>query len=123
MTFLFFTRIFDLALFRSSDLIRIGVSLAAGILVTGLVIAYSKRVVRIVPAQGGFLVSPTIAERMLELIHPEAGKFLVVGTPTRIEPRVPLSLHGDPEQVMMSVHSHFGAVPLDNVPWVFLKID
>jgi LmbE family N-acetylglucosaminyl deacetylase len=80
VTFLFVTRIFDLALFHSSDLIRVGVSLAVAIVVTGVVIAYSSRVVKIIPALGGFLVSASIAERMLELIHPEAGKFLVAGT-------------------------------------------
>lgn len=73
------TRIFDLALFRSSDVVRIGASLAVALLVAGLVFVYSSRVVRIVPALGGFLVSSSIAERILEIIHPEAGKFLVAG--------------------------------------------
>jgi hypothetical protein len=41
----------------------------------------------------------------------------VTGTPTRIEMRDPLSLLGEPERVLMSVQSHFGDVPLDNVPW------
>ena len=43
--------------------------------------------------------------------------------PTGIELRVPLSLLGDLERVLMSVQTHFGEVPLDYVPWVFLKID
>ena len=43
--------------------------------------------------------------------------------PSRVELRVPLSLLGDPERVLMSVQTHFGDVPLDNEPWVFLKID
>ena len=73
------TRIFDLALFRSSDVVRIGASLAVALLVAGLVFVYSSRVVRIVPALGGFLVSSSIAERILEIIHSEAGKFLVAG--------------------------------------------
>jgi LmbE family N-acetylglucosaminyl deacetylase len=77
VTFLFSIRIFDLALFRSSDPVRIVISLAIGILVTALVIVYSNRVVTIVPALGGFIVSASIAERLLEIIHPEAGKFMV----------------------------------------------
>ncbi len=79
VTFLFITRVFDLALFNSTDLARIGVSLAGGILVAGLVYFYNQRVVKIVPALGGFLVSASIAERFLEIIHPESGKFLVAG--------------------------------------------
>ena len=79
VTFLFITRIFDLALFNSSDLVRIGVSLSGGILIAALVYFYSERVVKIVPALGGFLVSASIAERFLEIIHPESGKFLVAG--------------------------------------------
>jgi hypothetical protein len=46
----------------------------------------------------------------------------MTGTPTKIELRVPLSLLGDPERVLMSIQSHFGEVPLDNIPWVFLVI-
>ena len=75
--FLFTTRIFDLALFRSSDLVRIGISLTTSILVAVLIFIYSSRVVKIVPALGGFLVSASIAERLLHIIHPESGKFLV----------------------------------------------
>ena len=73
MTLLFITRIFDLALFRASNVVHILVSLGAGILVTALVILYSERMVKIAPPLGGFLVSATIAERMFEVIHPEAG--------------------------------------------------
>ena len=80
VTFLFFTCVFDLALFNSSKLLHVGVSLAIAILVTVLVIVYKTRVVRIVPALGGFMVSASIAERLLEILHPEAGKFLVGGT-------------------------------------------
>jgi LmbE family N-acetylglucosaminyl deacetylase len=51
------------------------------------------------------------------------GSVSMVENPTRIELCVPLSLLGDPERVLMSVQTHFGEVPLDNMPWVFLKID
>jgi hypothetical protein len=47
----------------------------------------------------------------------------IVENPTRIEFRVPLSLLGDPERVQMAVQTHFGYVPLDNVPWVYFEID
>jgi hypothetical protein len=55
VTFLFITRIFDLALFKSSDLIRIGVCLAVAILAAVLIYVSSHRVVKIVPALGGIL--------------------------------------------------------------------
>jgi len=61
-----------------------------------------------------------IFDRNLEL---PTDSVALSGTQTRIELRVPLSLLGDPERVMMSVQSHFWDVPLDNVPWVFLKIE
>ena len=51
------------------------------------------------------------------------GSISLMENPTRIEIRVPLSLLGDSERVLMSVQTHFGVVPLDYVPWVFLKID
>ncbi|MCK4899388.1 MAG: hypothetical protein KAS38_11450 [Anaerolineales bacterium] len=79
VTFLFSWRIFDLALFQSSDIVRTLGSLVVAALVTALVIRYRDRAVKIVPALGGFLVSAAIAERLLEFLHPEAGKFLVGG--------------------------------------------
>jgi hypothetical protein len=52
-----------------------------------------------------------------------ADSISISETPTRFELRVPLSLLGDPERVLMSIQSHFGEVPLDNIPWVFLLIE
>jgi len=52
VTFLFFMRVFDLALFNASKLVHVGVSLVIAIMVTVLVIVYRTRVVRIVPALG-----------------------------------------------------------------------
>ena len=75
VTFLFSWRIFDLALFQSSDIVRT----LGSLVVAALVIRYRDRAVKIVPALGGFLVSAAIAERLLEFLHPEAGKFLVGG--------------------------------------------
>jgi hypothetical protein len=46
----------------------------------------------------------------------------VVGTPTRREVRIPLSLLGSPERLMVSAQTLVGDVPLDNIPWVFLKV-
>ena len=77
VTYLFIIRIFDLAIFRSSDLVRISVSVAIGILVIALVTLFKRKLVKIVVPLGGFLVSASIAERLLEIIHPESGKFLV----------------------------------------------
>lgn len=52
-----------------------------------------------------------------------ADSVTVSGTPTRSEVRVPLALLGDPERIMVSSQTSIGDVPLDNLPWVFLKID
>lgn len=47
----------------------------------------------------------------------------VAATPLRSEVRVPLSLLGDPERLMVSSQTAVGDVPLDNVPWVFLRLE
>ena len=52
-----------------------------------------------------------------------ADSISISETPTRVELRVPLSLLGEPERVLMSIQSHLGEVPLDNIPWVFLLIE
>ena len=46
----------------------------------------------------------------------------VSGNSTRSEVRVPLTLLGDPERVMISSETNIEDVPLDNIPWVFLII-
>ena len=79
VTFLFSMRVFDLALFRASRTVHVGVSLAIAILLVVLVVFYQNRLIRVIPGLGGFLVSASIAERFLEIVHPEAGKFLVGG--------------------------------------------
>lgn len=75
-TYFFITRILDLALFRYSDVIRNWGGLVITILVVGAVVLFRERVVRYVPALGGFIVGAMIAERLLGIILPEAGKFL-----------------------------------------------
>ena len=52
-----------------------------------------------------------------------ADSITVTGTPTRSEVRVPLTLLGDPERIMLSAQTTVGDVPLDNIPWVFLVIN
>jgi LmbE family N-acetylglucosaminyl deacetylase len=47
----------------------------------------------------------------------------VSGTPTHSEVRIPLSLLNNPERVMVSAQTSIGDVPLDNIPWVFLKLE
>ena len=76
ITFLFTQRIFDLALFRSSDVVHMVGSITAAILVAGAVVLLRERVVKVVLALGGFIVSAVIAEWLLGFIYPEAGKFL-----------------------------------------------
>jgi hypothetical protein len=46
----------------------------------------------------------------------------VSGTPTHSEVRVPLSLLGDPDKIMVSGQTSIEDVPLDNIPWVFLSL-
>jgi len=60
-TYFFITRILDLALFHYSDVIRNWGGLVITILVIGAVVLFRKRVVRYVPAVGGFVVGSMIA--------------------------------------------------------------
>lgn len=46
----------------------------------------------------------------------------VTGTPTRSEVRIPLIFLNDPERVLVSGQTSIDDVPLDNIPWVFLKL-
>jgi LmbE family N-acetylglucosaminyl deacetylase len=78
ITFLFTQRIFEIVLFRSSDVVHKVGSLAAAILVAGMVILLRERVIKIVLALGGFLVSAMIAGWILGFIYLEAGKFLFI---------------------------------------------
>ena len=75
-TYFFITRILDLALFRSSDVVRNWGGLVIALIVVALVVFLRKRVIRYVPSVGGFIVSAMIAERLMGFIHPEAGKYL-----------------------------------------------
>ena len=51
------------------------------------------------------------------------GSVIVSGTPTRSEVRIPLSLLGDPERVLVTAQTSIGDIPLDNIPWVFLTLN
>jgi hypothetical protein len=51
-----------------------------------------------------------------------ANSVTVSSTSTRSEVRIPLSLLGNPERVLMSAQTSIGDVPLDNIPWVFLNM-
>lgn len=75
-TYFFISRILDLALFRYSDVVRNWGGLLIAILVVAAVVLLRKRVVRYVPALGGFVVGAMIAERLLGIVLPDAGKFL-----------------------------------------------
>ena len=74
--YFFSTRILDLALFRTPEIVRNWGGLVIALLVVALVVVLRDRVIRVVPALGGFIVSAMIAERILGFIHPEAGKYL-----------------------------------------------
>ena len=76
--YFFITRILDLALFRTPEVVRNWGGLLIAVLVVALVVLLRDRVIRYVPAIGGFIVSAIIAERLLGFIHPEAGKYLFV---------------------------------------------
>jgi len=52
-----------------------------------------------------------------------ADSITVTGTPTRSEVRIPLALLGDPERILVAAQTNQGDVPLDNIPWVFLRIN
>jgi len=76
--YFFTTRILDLALFRTPEVVRNWGGLVIALLVVVLVVVLRDRVIRVVPALGGFIVSAMIAERLLGFIYPEAGKYLFV---------------------------------------------
>lgn len=78
-TFFFSTRLFELVFSRSSDLTRNLGGLLFAVLVVVVVVWLRERVIRFIPPVGGFLVSAAIAERLLGIIYPEAGKFLFIG--------------------------------------------
>jgi hypothetical protein len=75
-TYYFVTRILDLALFRYSETVRNWGGVAIALVVTVVVILLRNRVIRYIPPIGGFLVSALIAERLLGIMFPDAGKFL-----------------------------------------------
>jgi hypothetical protein len=75
-TFFFVSRIFDLALFRTPELVHSLGGLVLAILVVIGVILLRERVIRFVPPIGGFIVSALVAERFLGIVFPEAGKFV-----------------------------------------------
>ena len=73
--FFFTSRILDLALFRTSEAVRSLGGLAIALLIVAVVVLLRDRVVRFIPPIGGFIVSAIIAERLLGILFPEAGKF------------------------------------------------
>jgi LmbE family N-acetylglucosaminyl deacetylase len=75
-TYFFITRVLDLALIRTSEIVRNWGGLVIALLVVALVVFLRDRVIKFVPPIGGFIVSAMIAERLLGFIHPEAGKYL-----------------------------------------------
>lgn len=75
-TYFFTSRLLDLALFRYPDAVRDWGGLVIALLVVAVVLWKRDRMVRFVVPLGGFIVTATIAERLLRVIHPEAGKFL-----------------------------------------------
>jgi LmbE family N-acetylglucosaminyl deacetylase len=78
-TYYFVTRILDMALFRYSDTVRNWGGVVIALIVTVIVILLRDRVIRYIPPIGGFLVSALIAERLLGIVFPDAGKFLFFG--------------------------------------------
>jgi len=74
--FFFTSRILDLALFRTPEIVRSPGGLVIAILVVVVIVLLRERVVRFVPPVGGFIVSALVAERLLGILLPEAGKFL-----------------------------------------------
>ena len=75
-TYFFITRILDLALFKTPEIVRNWGGLVIALLVVGLIVIFRERVIRYVPPVGGFIVGALVAERLLGIIDPEAGKFL-----------------------------------------------
>ncbi|UCF29276.1 MAG: PIG-L family deacetylase, partial [Chloroflexota bacterium] len=74
--YFFIARVLDLALLRTSEIVRNWGGLVIALLVVALVVFLRERVIKFVPPIGGFIVGALIAERLLGFIHPEAGKFL-----------------------------------------------
>ena len=74
--YFFITRILDLALFKTPEIVRNWGGLLIALLVVVLVVFLRDRVIRFVPPIGGFIVGAMVAERLLGIIDPEAGKFL-----------------------------------------------
>jgi len=74
--FFFSSRILDLALFRTPEIVRNLGGLLIAILVVVLVVLLRDKVIRFVPPVGGFIVSALLAERLLGILIPDAGKFL-----------------------------------------------
>lgn len=75
-TYYFVARVLDLALFRFSDALKNWGGLVIALLIVAVVILLRERVIRYIPPVGGFLVGTIIAERLLGIILPDAGKFL-----------------------------------------------
>jgi LmbE family N-acetylglucosaminyl deacetylase len=75
-TFFFTTRVLDLALFRTPQVFRDLGGLLIAILVVVTVVMLRDRIIRFVPPVGGFIVTALVAERLLGILFPEAGKFL-----------------------------------------------
>ena len=75
-TFFFTSRILDLALFRTPDMVRDLGGLLIAVLLVVVIVVLRDRVVRFVPPIGGFIVSALVVERLLGIVFPEAGKFL-----------------------------------------------
>ena len=73
--FFFTSRILDLALFRTPEAVRTLGGLVVAILIVAVVVLLRDRVIRFIPPIGGFIVSAIIAERLLGILFPEAGKF------------------------------------------------
>ncbi len=79
-TFFFFSRVLDLALFKTPETVRSLGGLVIASLVVVVVVFLRDKIIRFVPPVGGFVVSALIAERFLGIIAPEAGKFLFIAT-------------------------------------------
>ncbi|MGW8225188.1 MAG: PIG-L deacetylase family protein [Anaerolineales bacterium] len=75
-TYFFITRILDLALFRTPEVVRNWGGLLIAALLVALIVIFRERVIHFVPPIGGFIVGALITERLLGYIDPEAGKFL-----------------------------------------------
>jgi len=74
--FFFSSRIIDMSLVRTPEAVRSLGGLVIGILIVGAVVLLRDKVIHFVPPVGGFVVSALVAERLLGILIPEAGKFL-----------------------------------------------